>query len=220
MSRVATKVLLAALAVGGAISVIILSSSGNSIATPPAPPPSSSSAQPFALDDDDIFVDRENDSAVSQLVGAIPTWVHLPGSSASIRPVGINPDGSMEIPDDPQEVGWYTLTNVRPGDDGTAVIAGHVDSRTQGQGVFFELATLRVGDDIVIETADGLQYWTVTGTEVYHRTALPIAEIFSLSGDPRLALVTCGGEFDPVARSYRDNVVVYAHPRLTPTGTN
>jgi len=31
-------------------------------------------------------------------------------------------------------------------------------------------------------------------------------------GAPRLVLITCGGRFDPVARSYEDNIVVYAEP--------
>ncbi len=144
-------------------------------------------------------------------VGAVPFSIFLANTAAHVIPVGLNPDGSMEVPDDVHAVGWYTLTNVRPGDPGTAVLAGHVDSRTQGRGVFYDLVNLRVGDEITIDTADGPQLWIVSSTETHRRSELPIAEVFSLDGEPRLALVTCGGEFDSAIRSYRDNVVVYAH---------
>jgi hypothetical protein len=43
------------------------------------------------------------------------------------------------------------------------------------------------------------------------KAALPNG-VFSLKGRARLVLVTCGGAFDPVEGSYRDNVVVTAVP--------
>ena len=211
MSRLTTTFTLAAMAaVGGAIVVSSLSSPGLSSSQDQAPSISSSVTPPYTPDDRGAE-ERETPSATLGPTGSTPTVVHLPTSVAFVRPVGINADGSMEIPDDPREVGWYTLTDVRPGDEGTAVIAGHVDSRTHGKGAFFELDTLRAGDEIVLETVDGPQSWTVTDLRVYEKESLPIVELFSLTGTPRLALVTCGGPFDPVKRSYRDNVVVYAH---------
>ncbi len=142
--------------------------------------------------------------------GSIPTAVFLGDTAAHVIPVGVNPDGSMEIPGSVLEVGWYTLTNVRPGDPGTAVLAGHVNSRTQGRGVFYELDRLAPGDEVIVDTIDGPQVWVVTETTSYRRKALPVEEIFSLDGTPRLALITCGGEFDEEIRSFADNVVVYA----------
>ena len=41
--------------------------------------------------------------------------------------------------------------------------------------------------------------------------ALP-REVLRARGVPRLVLITCGGPFDQVRRSYRDNLVVYAVP--------
>lgn len=143
--------------------------------------------------------------------GSSPTAVFLPDTAAHIVSVGLNPDGSMEIPDEISEVGWYSLTGIRPGDSGTAVLAGHVDSRTQGHGPFNELSQLTVGDEITIDTVNGAQTWTVTSTAAHPRADLPIADLFSLDGPPRLALVTCGGDFDRDERSYEDNIVVYAH---------
>lgn len=215
MSRVTTTLTLALLVVGGALFAISMSSSGI-----PTHAPHNSSPSPtapiFDVDDGEEIPDcLECLPTVATVAASIPVAIHLPTSSATVRPVGVNQDGSMEIPDNPKEVGWYKLTGVRPGDAGTAVIAGHVDSRTQGRGAFFELSTLTVGDQIVLETPDGNQSWTVSALAVYPRPQLPIADIFTLSGAPRLALVTCGGEFDRVAGSYRDNVVVYAYPTVS-----
>jgi LPXTG-site transpeptidase (sortase) family protein len=127
-----------------------------------------------------------------------------------VIPVGLETDGAMEIPGRVDEIGWYTGTHVRPGDPGSAVLAGHVDSRTQGRGAFFDLGRLDVGDDIHLETEAGEQRWQVTGRTSYDKTYLPIDDIFTVSGEPRLVLITCGGPFDSATRHYTENVVVYA----------
>lgn len=124
--------------------------------------------------------------------------------------VGLEPDGSMEIPDDVHEIGWFTGTRVRPGDPGSAVLAGHVDSRLQGRGAFFDLGRLAVGDEILVRTVEGEQHWLVTGRTSYEKTYLPIDDLFSVEGDPRLVLITCGGAFDSDTRHYTENIVVFA----------
>jgi len=43
------------------------------------------------------------------------------------------------------------------------------------------------------------------------KNALP-GSLFATTGPPRLALVTCGGSFDPATGHYRDNVIVWAKP--------
>jgi hypothetical protein len=43
--------------------------------------------------------------------------------------------------------------------------------------------------------------------------ALPTTSLFDRSGPRRLVLVTCGGTFDTVSRTYSDNVLVHAKPR-------
>jgi sortase (surface protein transpeptidase) len=146
--------------------------------------------------------------------GAHPLGIVIPsiGVDNPVIEVGLNADGSMEIPHDVQEIGWYTPTGVRPGDPGSAVMAGHVDSRTQGRGAFFDLRLLDVGDEIVVHTESGEQRWQVTGRTNYPKDYLPIAEIFTFEGDPRLVLITCGGPFDSDTRHYTENVVVYATP--------
>lgn len=145
-------------------------------------------------------------------IGAEPQWVAVPqiGVDHPVIPVGVEDDGAMEIPADVNEIGWYTGTQVRPGDPGSAVLAGHVDSRTQGRGAFFDLGRLDLCDDILLETEEGEQRWRVTGRTSYDKTSLPIDDIFTSDDEPRLVLITCGGPFDSDTRHYTQNVVVYA----------
>jgi sortase (surface protein transpeptidase) len=144
--------------------------------------------------------------------GAVPVHLVIPavGVDHPIVEVGLHPDGAMEIPYDVHEIGWFVPLGIHPGDPGAAVFAGHVDSRTQGRGAFFDLQALDVGDRIAVVTEEGEQRWTVMGRARYPKTELPVARVFATSGETRLVLITCGGDFDAGRRSYADNVVVYA----------
>jgi hypothetical protein len=133
--------------------------------------------------------------------------------TAPIVRVGILACGGMEIPDDVGTIGWYATEDrrVSPGDAGTAVLAGHRDSRVQGEGALHDLAELAQGQTIHIVHADGrVSGWHVDEVLTTPRDALPSDMLFARSGPPRLALVTCGGAFDAQARSYTHNVIVLA----------
>jgi hypothetical protein len=158
----------------------------------------------------------------AEVIPAVPLLVRIPAISvdAVTVPVGLEVDGSMEIPSDVATIGWYEPADglgVRPGQTGTAVLAGHVDSRTQGAGAFYSLRDLAVGDRIEVVHEDGTtSTWRITKVTQYRKDELPIEEVFVWSGPPRLALITCGGAFDWTARSYTDNLVVYAEPDVAP----
>lgn len=117
--------------------------------------------------------------------------------------------GELAAPDDPSRAGWYAA-GVVPGDAGPAVVGGHVDSRA-GPGIFFGLHQLQPGDEIAIARSDGRTVrFAVTAVARYPKTAFPSAAVYGPAPGPELRLVTCGGQFDRVERSYRDNVVVDA----------
>jgi hypothetical protein len=143
----------------------------------------------------------------------VPDTIALPtlGVQAPVVPVALEDDGSMEIPEDVSTVGWFS-PGVRPGEDGSAVISGHVDSRVQGRGAFFELGRLDVGDEVVVGGGSGERRFEVVARRRYGKAELPIDELFTRAGPPRLVLITCGGAFDPATRSYEENVVVVAVP--------
>lgn len=145
---------------------------------------------------------------------ATPVGLVLPSLDveADLVEVGLTSDGAMEVPEDVTTAGWYEL-GVVPGEAGTAVIAGHVDSREQGPGAFFGLRDLDVGEEVRVDHADRrTSIWTVTGRTAYPKDEAPLEELFVRGGPTRLALITCGGAFDASDRSYTDNVVVFLEP--------
>ena len=129
---------------------------------------------------------------------------------AKIGPIGVEADGELEVPEDVRSVGWYRY-GPAPGEPGATVIAGHVDSREQGPGAFFRLRRLDVGAQVKVTDHTGdVQRYDVVARRTYDKSVLPTDELFSREGPPQLVLITCGGDFDREAGSYRQNVVVYA----------
>jgi hypothetical protein len=143
-----------------------------------------------------------------------PVVIRIPsiGVRAAVVPVSVDrPTGAIEIPIDVRTVGWYQLGPV-PGDEGSSVIVGHVDSSSQGVGAFFRLRELTVGSSILVGRRDGSTVrFIVVARRAYPKGDLP-GSIFDGAGGARLVLVTCGGAFDAQTRHYADNIVVYAVP--------
>lgn len=131
------------------------------------------------------------------------------GVQTSLVSLGLTASGALAVPTSTAVAGWYT-GSPRPGAIGSAVIAGHVDSR-YGPGVFFHLAQLRRGDRVYIRRADGtLVVFRVTTVQMYAKDGFPTLAVYGPVPDPELRLVTCGGIFDPGTHSYLSNTVVYA----------
>jgi hypothetical protein len=145
---------------------------------------------------------------------ADPTRVQIPaiGVDAAIVPLGLRPDGTMDVPVDYGTASWYT-GGPRPGENGPAVIAGHVDSET-APAVFYRLHHLHPGDEVDVPRADGTRStFVVTRVARFEKEGFPTQEVFGPTADAELRLVTCGGDFDFTRLSYRANVVVFARPR-------
>ena len=142
---------------------------------------------------------------------AVPVRLQVPaaGVDVALTGLGIAADGTLEVPVDFQEVGWFDA-GVAPGDVGPAVIAGHVDSRS-GPAPFYSLRDLAPGDVVTVTRADGATVdFAVDGVEQYPKDDFPTASVYGPVPGPALRLITCGGSFDRASGHYRDNVVVYA----------
>ena len=140
-----------------------------------------------------------------------PVWLTIPaiGVKAPIVTLGLNRNGTLQVPGSTTVVGWYT-GSPRPGAIGSAVIAGHVDSRS-GPGVFYWLRRMHRGERIYVRRADGtLAVFTVTAVRTYAKAQFPTASVYGPVPDAELRLITCGGTFDYARGSYLSNVVVYA----------
>ena len=146
---------------------------------------------------------------------AKPVSISLPGigvSSADTVEVGLDDNRAVEIPDDVQQVGWYGK-GPRPGEDGNAFMTSHVDSRTQGRGVLFDLRRSEPGDPIIVTHADGsTSEWEVVARERIEKGSYPMDRVFRFDGAPGLVIDTCGGAFNAETGSYEQIDIVYAVP--------
>jgi len=136
---------------------------------------------------------------------AIPR-IHV---ASSLERLGRARDGTVEVPSRWEVPGWYAL-GPRPGDPGSAVILGHVDSK-RGPAVFYRLRELRPGDEIRIARADGSSVrFVVERTAKYDKQRFPTDDVYYPALAPALRLVTCGGQFDFTTGHYRSNIIVFA----------
>jgi sortase (surface protein transpeptidase) len=141
----------------------------------------------------------------------VPVRVDIPriGVISSLDRLGRAPDGTVEVPSRWEVAGWYA-PGPRPGDPGSAVILGHVDSK-RGPAIFYRLRELRRGDEIRIGRADdSTARFAVDRVERYPKDRFPTDDVYYPTLTPTLRLVTCGGTFDPTAGHYRSNLIVFA----------
>lgn len=130
------------------------------------------------------------------------------GISAAVEAVGQTAEGAMDVPKEWANVGWFEK-GFRPGERGSAVIAGHLDS-TSGPAVFWKLGSLRAGDTVSVRRTDGsTRVFAVVGGETYVFNQAPLARIFGKAARPMLNLVTCNGTFDAGSQNYDKRLVVY-----------
>jgi hypothetical protein len=139
-----------------------------------------------------------------------PLRLRIPalGMSVSLLSLGLNADGTVQVPTVTTQPGWYRL-GATPGEIGSAVILGHVDSYL-GAGIFFNLRTLASGDQVDVDLTDGVTaQFTVDSVAMYSKLAFPAQRVYGSHGSSALQLVTCGGVFDHQTGSYLSNIVVY-----------
>jgi hypothetical protein len=140
-----------------------------------------------------------------------PVELHLPtiGVSTGFVSLGLQPDGTLEVPDTAHQAGWYRDAPT-PGARGTAVVTAHVDWQ-QEKGVFHDLGLMRPGDELTVDRADGAAaVFRVTRIAEYAKAQFPSEEVYGAADDAELRLITCSGSFDHATHSYSDNLVVYA----------
>ena len=165
--------------------------------------------------------DRQLPPAARPLGTALPQRVDIPelGVQAPVVARGLDPRGAIDPPpyDQAGVVGWYAA-GVAPGARGTALLVGHVDTETR-PAVFYKLSTVKAGETVRVTRGDGkVAEFTVDDVEVVQRDRFDAQRAYGTrkSGRAELRLITCGGTFDRVSRSYTANVIVSAY--LTGTG--
>ncbi len=150
-------------------------------------------------------------TGAATMLAAAPVRLQIPsiGVDSELMDLGLEADGTLEVPPSGFPAGWYTGAPT-PGELGPAIIAGHVDWAGQ-PGVFFHLRDLSSGDEIMITREDGsTAQFRVTRVEWFAKDEFPTQAVYGNLDHAGLRLITCGGELDRQARSYHDNLVVFA----------
>ncbi len=199
-----TRIILAAAA------VLLLAGCSATPAEQPAPEPTRQSAGANAPD-----IPLASSELVAPRTPVPPVSVEVPGTGivVSVVPVGVQPDGFMELPVDVKVAGWYRFGSDPLSETGTTVVSAHVDSIEYGLGPFAGLKGLAAGSEIVVTVSTGAQVkYVLESVTSVPKEQLPLAEVFDRAGEPRLVLITCGGQFDYSAGRYSDNIVVVAVP--------
>lgn len=144
----------------------------------------------------------------------LPASLSIPslGVNHALEKVGLNSDGTLQVPglNDVASPAWYD-GSPSPGSLGPAVIVGHVDSATSGDGVFFKLGAMVPGQEIDVTRTNGaIEHFTVTKVESTPKASFPTSEVYGNTNDPELRVITCGGQFDKATGHYLNNVIVFA----------
>ncbi|GAB3280273.1 hypothetical protein GCM10027449_21150 [Sinomonas notoginsengisoli] len=194
-------------------------------AEPPSPGPTSSvsSPAPAAAPSPDPLATTTPPIAPSAAVPAppdaalpasVPVRVEVPSIAvdAPLTPLGKQANGEVQTPSgDPGSPGGWYQDSPTPGQTGSAVVLGHVNTTKSDIGLFYRLHELTPGQTITVTRADHTAaVFTVDKVDVYHKATFPTIEVYRNADRPEVRLITCGG-YDRATREYLDNTVVYAH---------
>lgn len=206
--RVAVLLLVAVLAAGGSGLLV----AAFTVQPPQPPQPVAGAAPP------DLYqpppAEPEGDTEPVAMAPSVPVQIRIPAIDvdAKLMSLGVDDNGEVEVPplSKARDAGWYKY-GPTPGEIGSAVIIGHVDSRKIGPAVFFKLGKLKPGNTIEVARKDGsVARFRVDGVDSFPKDEFPAELVYGHSEQASLRVVTCGGEFDEKARNYLDNVIVFA----------
>jgi LPXTG-site transpeptidase (sortase) family protein len=156
---------------------------------------------------------RQGRPANSQRIQFIPENLTLPGNaSAAVHPAP-TVDGVLRVPENVRHVGWWD-GSARAGEVfGSTVIAGHVDSDTDGIGFFARLLRIKVGDTVTLGgDSHRVEYRVASVRQVARKALATQSQAFEQTGPHRLVLITCTGNFHRDRGGYDSNLVVVAEP--------
>jgi len=140
----------------------------------------------------------------------VPVHLRIPaiGLSDPLSQLGLSKGGTVQVPTNVHVPGWYKYGAV-PGQLGSAVILGHVDS-VSGPAAFYKLAALRPGNKVYVTLSNGhVVGFKVIGLRMYQKTTFPDKLVYGYHPYSALQLVTCGGIFDVATGHYLSNIVVF-----------
>ena len=180
-----------------------------------SPPPVPPAAAGRALADVRDGAAAGRGRAVAEpLSRSVPVSVRIPaiGVSARVVPLGLDSSGEVAVPplSTPFVTSWYDKGSA-PGQDGPAVLLGHVDAAGVGPAVFYKLGDLVPGDLVYVTRQDHrTAIFRVTAVALYPEQQFPTKQVYGFTPNPTLRLITCGGDFDAQTHHYLSRTIAFA----------
>lgn len=149
-------------------------------------------------------------SIIVEAIAPVGLTVDAAGIDAGIENLRVV-NGAMQDPTGPWVVAWYENLGAL-GRNGNIVMAGHIDYWNVGPSVFYNLAALQPGAEIVVSGEDGKAYpYAVEWVQQFDSTTIPLDDVVGPTENQSLTLITCGGAFDYVNGQYLQRTVVRAN---------
>lgn len=171
------------------------------------------------------FVNKDNDKRVLSTqseqaheaqdvapMPGVPVTVRIPSINvdAKIESVAMDTKGRMDVPKDADNTAWFN-PGYRPGQDGSAVLAGHFDKEDGSPAVFADITKLQEGDEIIVTDDKGdKKTFAVIKLAKYPYDDFPIKDVFGNNSGSMLNLITCHGEWNKETKNYSERMVVYS----------
>jgi LPXTG-site transpeptidase (sortase) family protein len=149
---------------------------------------------------------------LEQLSYGEPVRINIPAINidTTFENVGVTPEGAMAMPKNIDEIGWYDL-GTRPGNSGSAVIAGHYGYKKGQAAAFNNIYKLIKGDKILVIDSNGNTISFVVKEIKSYDPQANTAEVFiSNDGVSHLNLITCEGVWNETTKSYSGRLVIFA----------
>lgn len=143
---------------------------------------------------------------------SFPDKLKIPilGIDTKIEPAGEDASGRMMSPTDPHNTSWWAK-GTKLGENGSIVLAGHVNTPDSPFGIFYNLNYLTQGDYLYIQSREGQTFrYRVVGSGEFDEDNLPMKIIFQENDNRYLNLITCAGTFDNSKKTFTKRLVVYS----------
>lgn len=204
----------------GAIAIAVIGALGMTIYFPAHRASTPRSAQQLSLSGDiqapqnpsgDLSIASASGSVQETVRMELPIRLMIPRIKvdAAVEYVGLTPQGAMDIPKGPENVAWLDI-GPRPGEQGSAVMAGHFGWKNGLPAVFDDLHILQEGDKIyIVDETGATTTFAVREVKTYGEKQ-DAADVFgSIDGKAHLNLVTCQGVWNKNRQSYSKRLVVF-----------
>ena len=161
--------------------------------------------------DSAAMITVENSALPVPAAPGLPVRLRIPSIrvDAAVEAVGLTAAGAMDTPKETNDVAWFH-PGPRPGEAGSAVIAGHFGWEDGKALVFNDLSTLHQGDIVQVEDGYGITLSFVVRETRNYDPAADASEIFTSSdGKAHLNLITCEGVWNVQEQQYSNRLVIF-----------